>query len=57
VVHCHGEVVCREAAAAYEKCFKRVVNAGGRLQYGECDKHLRAMRTCLRKSGLDPDFR
>jgi hypothetical protein len=57
VVHCHAEALCPAAAADYVRCFKRVVGGAGELQYSACDGQLRAMRKCLRRRGLDPEFK
>lgn len=57
VVFCHAEVTCPQLAAAYEECFKRVVNSMGTEPYSACDKQASAMKKCLRRQGLHPIVR
>lgn len=54
LVMCYAADLCKEAAAAHERCYMSVINTGRYQGKMDCEETVQAMKDCLRKYKLYP---
>lgn len=54
LVMCYAQDLCKEAAAAHERCYMSLINTGRYQGKMHCDETVQQMKDCLKRYKLYP---